>query len=131
MPTGFVSSLAMTKDPKDSSKTWKSLVTTNTGKINSASVHGVDLFKGMAKAVGSVQRRTARGGMTYIMNETTWNSILFPETMAFNAAAAIVAAANNAMPGLGGSMIFLDFIPDGLLYFFFGNFGAAVCFSGQ
>ena len=110
MPCGFVSSLAMTKNPVKSDEPWKDLTPKNVQKVTGTDVK---LFKNIMKAVSASKKHTATSRRVFIMNETTWDSIIAPESLAINAAGTIVAAANNTFPVIGGDIIFLSFIPDG------------------
>lgn len=114
MPLGFVRSLTMTANPINPSETWTDLSATNVQSISGPpSVEGKELFQAIMRAVGAAKRRTATRGLTWLMNETTWNTSIAPESLAINAAGTMVAASNSTFPILGGNIIFLDFIPDG------------------
>lgn len=110
MPLGFVSSLPMTANPVNSTESWVNLKTTNVVSVSGA---GLELFQKIMRAVGAAKRHTATRGLTWLMNETTWNTSIAPESLAINSAGTMVAASNSTFPILGGNIIFLDFIPDG------------------
>ena len=110
MPLGFVSSLPMTANPINATQSWPSMASKNVAKVSGT---GVELFKNFIKATAAGKKHTARDGVTYLMSEDTWKSIIVPESLAINAAGAMVAASGNTFPALGGNVIFLDFIPSG------------------
>ena len=110
MPLGFVSSLKMTKNPIKSDETWKDLSPTNVQKVTGT---GANLFKAIMKAVSASKKHTATSRRVFIMNETTWDNIIAPESLAINASGMMVAAADSTFPIIGGDIIFLSFIPDG------------------
>lgn len=109
MPLGFIHSLPMTANPVKPTEVWPSYAS----NVKSVSGTGITLFQNIMKAVATSKRRGSTGRRTFIMNETTWDSIIAPESLAINAAGQMVAAANNTFPIIGGDIVFLDFIPHG------------------
>ena len=116
MPLGVMTRLVQTAAPADYPATrrpWVDLHTTNIKSI-AASVTGTALFKQIILATGAAKGKYSRGEKVFVMNETTYSKIV-AESLAVNAAGAIVAGVDGRMPIVGGVIEVLDFIPDNVI----------------
>lgn len=116
MPLGIMTRLVQTAAPADYPATrrpWVDLHTTNIKSI-AASVTGTALFKQIILATGAAKGKYSRGEKVFVMNETTYSKIV-AESLAVNAAGAIVAGVDGRMPIVGGVIEVLDFIPDNVI----------------
>lgn len=116
MPLGIATRLVQTSEPADYPATrrpWADLHTSNVKSIASTAT-GADLFKAIVLAAGNAKGKYSRGTKTWTMNEKTYNALV-AESLAFNAAGAIVAGVNGQMPVIGGDIEVLDFIPDNVI----------------
>lgn len=116
MPLGVVTRLAQTAAPSDypaTARTWVDLHTSNIKSI-AASVTDMDLFKQIILDSAAIKGRYARGEKVWVMNETTYTTLL-ANAMAFDSAGALVAGVNGTMPILGGVIEVLNFIPDNVI----------------
>lgn len=119
MPLGVVSRLAQTEAPSDypaTAPTWVDLHTTNLFNITAANSTGIKLFQGLVGGRNVIHNDFARGGITWIMNDKTYTTLL-QEAMSVNASGAIVSGVNGTMPVIGGDIVVLDFIPDNDIIF--------------
>lgn len=119
MPLGVVSRLAQTAAPSDypaTSPTWVDLHTTNLFNITAANSTGIKLFQSLVGGRNVIHNDFARGGITWIMNDKTYTTLL-QEAMSVNASGAIVSGVNGTMPVIGGDIVVLDFIPDNDIIF--------------
>lgn len=124
MPVGIMTRLAATAQPAWWATQWagedapafKNLSATNIGAVSAAGVAGLDLMQEMFAVLGGVKRvyGTGNEGKFWAMSTSTW-AYLQGQLLSFNAAGAIVSAANSQMPVIGGSVEKLDFIPDGVV----------------
>lgn len=98
MPTGVVKSLSLV---------------TNTPNIvsHAASVTGIDLWQAIVLDSGKAKSDYARGEKVWVMNETTYTTLV-AEALSINAAGAIVSGINGTMPVIGGVIEVLNFLPD-------------------
>lgn len=113
MPLGAVTRLAQVSKPTDwneNAPAWAGLSSTNLVSISGK--EGKALYKDIVLHAGVVKSTYSRGGLTWVMNETTKAS-LTAEALEFNASGAIVSGLNNTMPVLGGDIVTLDFVPAG------------------
>ena len=101
MPTGVVTALAASE----------TLTASNIIKITAANSKGVALFQNLILAAAKAANRYARGEKVWVMNEATYANVV-SESVAVNAAGAIVAGVNGAMPVTGGIIEVLNFVPD-------------------
>lgn len=119
MPLGVVSRLAQTEAPSDypaTAPTWVDLHTTNLFNITAANSTGIKLFQGLVGGRNVIHNDFARGGITWIMNDKTYTTLL-QEAMSVNASGAIVSGVNGTMPVIGGDIVVLDFVPDNDIIF--------------
>lgn len=100
MPTGVVTALAADDTLDD----------TNIITISSANSTGIKLFQQLILAASKTANRYARGEKVWTMSEATYATIL-SESVAVNAAGAIVSEVNGRMPVTGGIIEVLNFIP--------------------
>lgn len=100
MPTGVVTALAASE----------TLAVSNIIKISAADSTGLKLFQKLILAGGATANRYARGEKTWVMSEATY-TILLSESLAVNAAGAIVAGMSDRMPVAGGALVVLNFVP--------------------
>lgn len=116
MPLGVMTRLVQTTEPADYPATrrpWVDLHETNIKSI-AASVTGTALFKQIILATGAAKGKYSRGEKVFVMNETTYSKVV-AESLAVNAAGAIVAGVNGRMPIVGGIIEVLDFVPDNVI----------------
>lgn len=100
MPTGVVTALAADDTLDD----------TNIITISSANSTGIKLFQQLILAASKTANRYARGEKVWVMSEGTYATIL-SESVAVNAAGAIVSEVNGRMPVTGGIIEVLNFVP--------------------
>lgn len=98
MPTGIVTALNAVSE------------TPNIVSI-AGTVHGKDLVKALIAAKAKAKGNYSRGEFTWVMNETTYSTLLaeFVET---DANGAYVSILNGTMPAAGGTIIVLNFVPN-------------------
>lgn len=116
MPLGVVTRLAQTAAPSDypaTARTWADLHTSNIKSIE-ASVTDMDLFKQIILDSAAIKGAYARGEKVWVMNETTYTTLL-ANAMSYDSAGALVAGVNGTMPILGGVIEVLNFIPDNVI----------------
>ena len=116
MPLGIVTRLVQTEEPSGyptNRRAWVDLHETNIKSI-AASVTGTALFKQIILATGAAKGKYSRGEKVFVMNETTYSKVV-AESLAVNAAGAIVAGVDGRMPIVGGIIEVLDFVPDNVI----------------
>lgn len=120
MPMGIITRLAQTADPGDTSSTipWTDLheshVVAITGKTDTA------LIKAMVEAAGKAEGNCSDGNRFWAMSATTHARII-ANSLSVNAAGAIVSGMNNTMPGVGGTIEELAFMPNGVIIGGYGD----------
>ena len=122
MPLGIFTRLAQTVAPSDypaTARPWEDLHTKNVITIAS-SKHKLDLYEEIVKAAGKTRNKYATGGRFWVMNETTYTTLLV-EAMIINAAGAIVSGQSMTMPVVGGVVEFMDDMPDGMIVAGYGS----------
>ena len=115
MPKGFVTRLEETSQPADypaTARPWVDLHTKNMKKTNNT---GVTLFQDILEYSGAAKNKYSGGGMTWIINNTTY-TYLKAQAMSINAAGAIVSGMEDTMPVVGGPVEILDFVPDNMIF---------------
>ena len=113
MPQGIVSRLVQTEQPAgypSTARAWVDLHTSNVKSI-AENVTGVDFFRQLALASGAAKGKYARGEKVWVMNETTYTTVV-ANAMSIDASGAIVSGVNGTMPVIGGIIEVLNFIPD-------------------
>ncbi len=114
MPLGIATRLAQTTQPSNwsaNAPAWTNLSTSNLVNFNPANMTPEEFFGELVQYLGIAKPNYSVGGTFWVMNRTTRMKLL-SKAVAFNAAGAIVAGMNNAMPIEGGEIIELPFIPD-------------------
>lgn len=114
MPLGMATRLAQTAKPSDypvAARPWEDLHTSNLQSITAANSVGVKLFQSIIKASGAAKGKYSAGGKFWVMNDTTFTTLM-AEAVSINAAGAIVSGQMGTMPVVGGDIITLDFVPD-------------------
>lgn len=81
---------------------------------HAASVTEKALIKALVKDSGLAKSTYSRGEKVWVMNEKTYTDLV-AESLAVDAAGAIVAGVNGTMPVIGGVIEVLNFIPDGII----------------
>lgn len=112
-PMGVYTRLAQTSKPAgypESAPAWIDLHETNLLTIANT-VTGIDLFKTIMLDSAAISGKYSRGEIVWAMNDTTYK-FLKAQGMSVNAAGAIVSAVEGEMPGVGGILEVLDFMPD-------------------
>lgn len=118
MPQGIVSRLVQTTAPSgypSTARAWVDLHTTNIQTIAST-VIGVGLFQKILTSSAAAKAKFAKGGLVWVMNETTRLNLM-AEALAVNAAGAVVSGMANTMPVVGGVIETLEFIPDNVIIY--------------
>ena len=113
MPLGVYTRLAQQSQPAGypaSARTWVDLHSSNMLTIAN-SVTGTDLFKTIMVDSAVMSGKYSRGEMVWVMNDTTYK-FLRGQGLSVNAAGAIVSAVDGSMPGVGGIVEVLDFVPN-------------------
>lgn len=113
MPLGIVSRLAQTSEPSNyptTARPWEDLHTSNIVSI-SAGQSGKALIKQIVLASGKAKSNYSRGEKVWVMNETT-HTKLMAEALEVDANARYVVNGDEIMPGAGGIIEVLNFIPD-------------------
>lgn len=116
MPLGIVTRLAQTAQPADYPQTarpWVDLHTANIKTIAS-NVTGVALFAAIALNAAASKGRYSRGERVWVMNEATY-SALSANAMSVASDGRIVVGIGDRMPGIGGIIEVLDFVPDNVI----------------
>ena len=116
MPLGVISRIAQEQQPADypaTARPWVDLHTSNIKTI-AASATGVELFKEFITDFGAAKGKYSRGEKVFVMNDTTY-TYLTAQALSVDAAGALVAGFNGSMPGIGGIIEVLDFIPDNVI----------------
>ena len=116
MPLGVVTRLKQSAQPETypaQARPWVNLNTTNVITID-ASTEGVDLFAAIVTASGAAKGKYSRGSKVWIMNETTYTTLI-ANALNINAAGAITAGINGTMPVVGGAIEVLNFVPDNVI----------------
>lgn len=117
MPVGIAARLAQTAQPESwnaNAPKWLDLSESNIVTITGKT--GLALYQDMILASGSAKSNYSRGGLTWVMNETT-KAQLVAQAMSVNAAGAIVSGQGSTMPVVGGDIVTLDFVPVGDIVF--------------
>lgn len=116
MPLGVVSRLAQTEAPSDypvTARAWENLAS-HIVTLTAAQSKDVALFQNLVINSGLIETDFSRDEITWVMNSKTKTKIV-AESMAKNAAGAVVSALNNTMPVIGGGIETLNFVPDNVI----------------
>lgn len=118
MPLGIVTRLAQTEAPASDNGAWTDLHATNligiSGKTDLA------LIKALVEASGNAKSKYSRGEKFWAMNEATYTKIV-ANSVAINAAGAVVSGVNGSMPVIGGAIEVLNFIPNDVIIGGYGD----------
>lgn len=121
MPMGIVTRLCQTEAPADAgidTRPWVNLSATNVVAVSGKT--DVALFKAIVEASGAAKGKYSQGVKFWAMNEAT-HAKLTANALEVNAAGAIVSGINGTMPGIGGAIEELSFIPDGVIIGGYGD----------
>lgn len=113
MPLGVYTRLAQTSQPAGypaTARAWVDLHTSNILTIANT-VTGTGLFQTIMLDSAVMSGKYSRGEIVWVMNELTYK-FLKAQGMSVNAAGAIVSAVDGQMPGVGGIVEVLDFVPN-------------------
>lgn len=121
MPLGIVTRLIQTVQPEGYSKVarpWVDISESNAQSI--AAMEGTKLFAAIIKASGAADNDYGDGEMFWAMNNKT-RTALIAEALSFSASGALTAGMNNTMPVIGGMIETINFMPDDLIVFGYGD----------
>ena len=116
MPLGVVTRLAQTTQPADypaDARPWADLHTANITTIANT-VTGADLFPAIVTAAAPMKGNYGRGEKVWVMNDKTYTKLVAAAINA-DAAGAFVSGVSGTMPGIGGAIEVLSFIPDNVI----------------
>lgn len=115
MPVGFITRLATQEQPTwwgENQGTFTDLHSSNILTLNIGSNNGVAFFQPLMQALAVADPRYAtENEPVWIMNRKTHLDIK-SRALAFNAAAILSNGMENKMPGIGGEIVELEFMPD-------------------
>lgn len=98
MPVGIVTALAAVTDTPN-------IVS------HANTVTGANLVKAIINDSSKAKGKYSRGAKTWVMNETTYNTLI-AEFTAVDGTGAYVSRINGVMPVVGGDVVVLDMMPD-------------------
>jgi len=127
MPVGIATRLLQTSDPGTAGKygrPWENLKESNVAPITAANSTGAKLIGGIIAALGKAKKGVGEG-LFFAMNTSTRMKIL-SELLNYNANGLMVSGVANEMPGIGGAIEELEFIPNGVIVAGYGKNYAAV-----
>lgn len=110
MPLGVYTRLAQTSQPAGYPATARTWVDLHTSSILTTSATGTALFQTIMLDSAVMSGKYSRGEIVWCMNDATYK-YLKAQGMSVNAEGAIVSAVDGQMPGAGGIVEVLDFIP--------------------
>ena len=113
MPLGVYTRLSQTSQPASyptNAPAWVDLHSSNKLSIANT-VTGIALFQTLMLDSAVMSGKYSRGELVWCMNDTTYK-YLKAQGMSVNAAGQIVSAVEGQMPGAGGIVEVLDFIPN-------------------
>ena len=114
MPVGIVTRLAQTSQPAywgTDQGAWTDLHSSHVLKLNIGSEVGAAFFKPLLAGLAKASPDYSDGKSTWIMNRATHLDIM-ARALNFNAAGALVAGIEGAMPMEMGEIVELEFMPD-------------------
>ena len=117
MPMGIVTRLLQSDDPGNGGKyarPWKNLVSTNVHTISASDSTDKKLIQKLIGAFKNVDRKAGADKKFHAMNEATHMTIM-AELLTYTASGAMVSAVNNTMPVIGGDIVIVEDMPDGLI----------------
>lgn len=113
-PVGIATRLAAATQPSwwgTHQGTFTNLTGTNVLKLDLAAKTGEEFFSALIGALSVASPNYSTGAPTWIMSRKTHMAII-AKALTFNAAGALVAAAQNTMPVIGGEIVELEFVGD-------------------
>lgn len=116
MPLGIVTRLIQITDPGDGGKytlPWKNLIGTNAHTI-SRNASGEELIKSIMTGFAAADTKYGTGKQFFAMHPST-HLYIMAQTLSNNAAGALVAGMNDTMPVIGGDIVKIDDMPQGLI----------------
>lgn len=117
MPMGIVTRLLQSADPGNGGKyarPWKNLVSTNVHTISASDSTDKKLVQKLIGAFKNVDRKAGADKKFHAMNEATHMTIM-SELITYTASGALVSAVANTMPVIGGDIVIVEDMPDGLI----------------
>ena len=119
MPVGIIPRLLATTKPSwwgAKEPAFTNISTKNVGKLSATTVKGVEMLTEMFKILSVIKPsyNTGSDSVFWAMSRATWSEIKIA-SMSLNSAGALVAAVNNEMPIIGGTIVPLDFIPNNVV----------------
>ncbi len=114
MPVGIATRLAQTAQPSywgTYAPTWTDLHSTNIQKIDPTSMTAEAFFAALTLKLFIAKPNYSNGQKWWAMNSNTY-AVIMSKSVTFNAAGALVAAASQTMPIVGGDVVLLEFIAD-------------------
>lgn len=122
MPVGIMTRILEALKPGywgTNEKAWTDLRTThNLFSVNTAK--GTAFYEDFIAKLGVIKSNYSNGQTFWAMARTT-HANLTVKAISMNAAGALVSGVNNQMPIIGGEIVELDFIPDGLVIGGYGD----------
>lgn len=110
MPLGVYTRLAQTSQPAGYPANARAWVDLHSTHMLTTSATGTSLFQTIMLDSAVMSGKYSRGQIVWVMNDATYK-YLKAQGMNVNAAGAIVSAVDGQMPGAGGIVEVLDFIP--------------------
>lgn len=117
MPMGIVTRLLQTADPGNAGKyarPWKNLSASNVVTVSAADSTDKKLVQKLIAAFKNVDRKAGADKKFHAMNEATHMTIM-SELITYTATGALVSAIGNTMPVIGGDIVIVEDMPDGLI----------------
>jgi len=114
MPVGIATRLAQTSQPAywgTHAPAWTDLHATNIQKFDPTSMTTETFFATLTLKLFIAKPNYSNGQKWWAMNSNTY-AVIMAKSVTFNAAGALVAAANQTMPIVGGDVVLLEFIAD-------------------
>ena len=114
MPMGIVTRLAQATKPENypaNAPAWADLHATHVISVDSTKT-GAEFYSELLTAASVTANKYARGEMFWAMNSKTYY-MLKAKAITFDFNGMVVAGVNDVMPGIGGRIVVLEFIPDG------------------
>lgn len=114
MPMGIVTRLAQATKPESypaKAPAWADLHTTHVISVDDTKT-GAEFYSELLNSAAVTTNKYARGEMFWAMNSKTYY-MLKAKAITFDFNGMVVAGVNDVMPGIGGRIVILEFIPDG------------------
>lgn len=117
MPLGIVTRLLQTADPGNAgqyARPWKNLSATNVVTVSAADSTDKKLVQKLIAAFKNVDRKAGADKKFHAMNEATHMTIM-SELITYTATGSLVSAIGSTMPVIGGDIVIVEDMPDGLI----------------